>query len=367
MIGVEVFSGAGGMSLGARLAGVKVRVAIEKHAVAAATYSRNHPKTRLLTSDIRKIETLDIGKRKEELVLFGGPPCQGFSTSNQRTRNLENSENWLFLEFLRLTKLLRPEWVVFENVAGILQTEGGTFINSFERRLKRLGYLLNADLLNAADFGIPQKRARFFVVGSLEHLPPRLKWAKPSPHVTVSEAIGDLPILRNGSDVDIRPYRTAAKSAYAQYLRGRGKQCTGHLVTRNAENIIERYAFIPQGGNWRNIPAALMRSYADRSRCHTGIYRRLSVNEPAIVIGNFRKNMLIHPTQNRGLSVREAARLQSFPDNYVFGGSIGLQQQQVGNAVPPLLAKAVFEKIMRVAEGWGGASFDGDNPDGLAA
>ena len=110
---------------------------------------------------------------------------------------------------------------------------------------------------------------------------------------------------------------------------------------------MRRYPHVPQGGNWENIPARLMENYANRTRCHEWIYRRLSVDEPSVVIGNYRKNMLIHPTQDRGLSVREAARLQSFPDTFAFQGSIGLQQQQVGNAVPPLLAKAVFNSILR--------------------
>ena len=141
-------------------------------------------------------------------------------------------------------------------------------------------------------------------------------------------------------------YRTAPKSDYAKSLRGNLTECSNHLVTRNNANILKRYQHIPEGGNWENIPVRLMKNYANRTRCHEWIYRRLSIDEPSVVIGNYRKNMLIHPTQNRGLSVREAARLQSFPDTFAFQGSIGLQQQQVGNAVPPLLAKAVFNAIL---------------------
>jgi DNA (cytosine-5)-methyltransferase 1 len=130
-------------------------------------------------------------------------------------------------------------------------------------------------------------------------------------------------------------------------MRGNLDGTENHLVTNNAEYVVERYKHIPQGGNWEDIPEALMSNYKDHSRCHTGIYYRLKKNSPSPVIGNYRKNMLIHPVDHRGLSVREAARLQSFPDSYVFEGSIGFQQQQVGNAVPPLMAEAIFRSIVR--------------------
>ena len=135
-------------------------------------------------------------------------------------------------------------------------------------------------------------------------------------------------------------------SPYAKLMRGNSQQCHNNLVTKNSDYIIERYKHISQGENWEAIPQELMKNYKNVSRCHTGIYRRLKEDEPSIVIGNFRKNMLIHPWEDRGLSVREAARLQSFPDNFIFEGSIGYQQQQVGNAVPPLLAKAVFDHVL---------------------
>jgi DNA (cytosine-5)-methyltransferase 1 len=201
--------------------------------------------------------------------------------------------------------------------------------------------------LNAVEFGVPQRRYRLFIIGSLHGLcieKPEPKDEKP---VTVREAIVDLPDLPNGASHDLMPYKLKPISEYARKMRGGLKKCRNHIVTRNSPCIIKRYRHVPQGGNWTNIPISLMENYADRHNCHTGIYYRLRNDQPSIVIGNYRKNMLIHPEQDRGLSVREAARLQSFPDWYEFKGSIGFQQQQVGNAVPPLLAKSVFDAIIR--------------------
>ena len=347
MIGIDLFAGAGGMSLGAELAGISVRTAVDIDPHATATYKANHPKTDVLTCNIRDIKDLSVGPEAptEEVVIFGGPPCQGFSTSNQRTRTKENPQNWLFKHYLRIVLQVRPDWVVFENVKGILETEGGYFFRSVLGRLNDGGYTISHWVLNAADFGVPQRRWRLFVIGSSRGITVE----KPAPTVarptTVGEAILDLPILRNGASVDFREYRSAPRSAYAETLRGGLSGCNNHLVTENNSKILKRYGHIPKGGNWESIPRRLMRNYSDPSGCHTGIYRRLKLNEPSIVIGNFRKNMLIHPTQNRGLSVREAARLQSFPDRFRFTGSIGFQQQQVGNAVPPLMATAVFNAI----------------------
>lgn len=146
--------------------------------------------------------------------------------------------------------------------------------------------------------------------------------------------------------MDVLPYGRKAISEYAKILRGELIECTGNLVSTNSPFVLERYKYIPQGGNWSSIPDELMRNYTDKSRCHTGVYKRLKEDEPAVTMGNYRKSMIIHPWEDRGLSVREAARLQSFPDTYKFCGSIGFQQQQVGNAVPPLLAKAMFDALI---------------------
>jgi DNA (cytosine-5)-methyltransferase 1 len=328
MIGVDLFSGAGGMSVGALWAGVEVRLAVEADECAAATYAKNHLGVSVQNTLIQRVRALDLGSRTAPVVIFGGPPCQGFSTSNQRTRSAENEANWLFREYLRIVRQVRPDWVVFENVKGILETEGGLFISQISTSLKRAGYSIARWVLNAADYGVPQRRSRLFLIGSLGgKVPPPPPPVRGRP-VTVWEAIGDLPALRNGAGTDTLPYRRDPLSAYARRLRGNRTKCANHLVTNNMPSVLERYGHVPQGGNWSDIPQKLMSNYKDRERCHTGIYRRLDANEPSIVIGNFRKNMLIHPTQNRGLSVREAARLQSFPDWFEFTGSIGFQQQQ---------------------------------------
>lgn len=346
MIGIDLFSGAGGMSLGAQMAGISTKIAVELHHAAFETYRSNHPNCIVLQAGVEHLLNMSVPYESNDLVVFGGPPCQGFSTSNQRTRSVNNKKNWMFQAFLAVVKRLMPAWVVFENVRGILETEGGLFAKEIRKDLERLGYRCEEGLLNAADFGVPQSRSRFFIIGRLDGLPPSLPSGGIAPKVTVDDALHDLPLLMNGASDDVVPYSSEARTEYAKRMRGDLTECTGHVVSRNAPSIVERYPFIPKGGNWADIPEELMSTYKDRTRCHTGIYRRLDPDKPSVVIGNFRKNMLIHPHEHRGLSVREAARLQSFPDCFVFKGSIGLRQQQVGNAVPPLLAEAVFRSVL---------------------
>ena len=349
LIGIDLFAGAGGMSLGARQVGVEVELAVESDPHAAETYATNHRTTQLLAEDIRTLKSSDLvpwRAASKRLIVFGGPPCQGFSWSNLRTRNTANGANWLFREFVRVVKFLKPAWVVLENVQGIVNTAGGCFLNQIRRSLEQ-HYDLHEALLNAMHYGVPQNRTRFFLVGSRDGTPfffPRRQQLVP---LTVDDAIRDLPRLGNGNDVSWLPYGRARPSKYGRAMRGRHDACPNHVVTRNAQFVIRRYGFVPQGGNWKNIPIYWMGNYHDRTRCHTGLYHRIRSDMPSVVIGNYRKNMLIHPFEDRGLSVREAARLQSFPDWFEFSGSIGFQQQQVGNAVSPLLAQAVFREISR--------------------
>ncbi len=346
IVGIDLFCGAGGMTLGAEQAGVKIIYAVEKCPHAAATYHLNFPSIPIHVGDIREVCELPPKPQDARTVLFGGPPCQGFSTSNQRTRNAQNKNNWLFEEFIRLVRLWQPDWVVMENVKGITETDGGRFLTAVLEAFESAGYTTTFDLLNAVDFGVPQRRTRAFFVGSRHgdaYTFPQPTTRKP---ITVGKAIDDLPKLNNGAAIDKLPYSCKATSDYARKLRNGSSTVAGNLVTKNAQYVLERYAHVPLGGNWADIPESLFGNYTNRERCHTGIYRRLDPSKPSVVIGNFRKNMLIHPKENRGLSIREAARIQSVPDHFQLSGSIGFQQQQVGNMVPPLLAHAVFSKLV---------------------
>ena len=349
LLGIDLFAGAGGLTLGAKQVGINVISAVENDHFAAESYRLNHPEVKMFETSIFKVSGLDLIKENadrmnHEIILFGGPPCQGYSTSNQKTRNKDNEKNWLFEEFVRITKEISPEWIVFENVKGLVETEKGFFHDVIVKSFEQLGYICTELFPFASDYGIPQRRNRYFLTGSKKGLRPVL----PDKHertITVREAFEDLPFLSNGAMQDVLPYGKEALSDYARLLRGELDECSGHLVSKNADYVIQRYSYIPQGGNWVNIPDELMQNYKNKDRCHTGVYKRLREDEPAMTVGNYRKSMLIHPWQDRGLSVREAARLQSFPDSYKFYGSIGYQQQQVGNAVPPLLAKIIFEAV----------------------
>ena len=348
MTGIDLFAGVGGMSTGAIQAGIDVVFAVECEKNAATAYKRNHPGCEVFPEDIRHLSSdkiKSIPRDPKGTIIFGGPPCQGFSYSNTRTRKAENPNNWLFEEFARVVATWLPDFFVFENVQGITNTAKGLFLDAILDEFDRLKYTTTYGLLNALSHGIPQDRTRFFLVGARTTKAVQLPQRPVATELTVRDAIADLPDLDNGASIDCVPYSNVHPSVYAQRLRNGSSECSANFVTNNSKEVLRRYSFVPPGGNWEDIPAAMMKNYKDRNRCHTRIYHRLHYDRWSTVIGNYRKNMLIHPSANRGLSVREAARIQSFPDSYQFHGSIGFQQQQVGNAVPPLLARAVFEAI----------------------
>lgn len=345
-IGIDIFSGAGGLSLGAENAGIKIGLAVEKDASAAKTFGRNHPGVTILCEDITKIDP-KAHVPESPFIVFGGPPCQGFSLSNTKTRTDENLNNKLFYQFVRFVDELQPEWFLFENVEGITTFNKGETVKLIKECFKDIGYETTEKVLYASDYGVPQHRNRFFMVGNRTgkafEFPDKKEYK-----VSVEEAISDLPDLINGDKFDELPYKMELEEVggYAQTMRAKSKVARQNLVSKNEDYVIERYKHIKQGQNWRAIPQQMMGNYANVNNCHSGIYKRLDASIPSVVISNYRKNMLIHPFQDRGLSVREAARLQSFPDHFEFEGTLMHVQQQIGNAVPPLLAEAIFKKIL---------------------
>lgn len=347
-IGIDIFSGAGGLSLGAEMAGISVRYAIEIDSDAAKTYKKNHSDAKVICEDIRKINPVDLKDEDSPIfIIMGGPPCQGFSMSNTISRNMENPKNFLFKEFVRFVKELKPIWFVLENVKGITSINRGDTQHLIEDCFRELGYKVKSKVLCASDYGVPQNRHRFFMVGNRLNIDfdfPKEAEIK----VSVNDAISDLPSLKNGEMLDNAPYTKpiSETSEYIKLMRGESVFATQNYVSRNNDLVIERYKHIKQGENWSAIPEHLMQNYADKGRCHSGIYKRLIADAPSVVISNYRKSMLIHPFEHRGISVREAARLQSFPDNFIFEGCLSHIQQQIGNAVPPLLSKAVIQQIL---------------------
>jgi len=340
-VAIDLFSGAGGLSCGANNAGFEVCVAIEHDWASAKTFKRNHPNALVINNDIKTVDAKKLGVKPD--IVFGGPPCQGFSISNTQTRNKHNPKNYLFKEFIRFIRDLSPRWFLFENVEGIVGFNKGIIVKHIEQCFIELGYSVKSDVICASDYGVPQNRNRFIMIGNRMkidfHFP-----TEQNKKITVEEAISDLPELKNGEMLEKGPYKSVA-SDYAKRMRGKSEYSTQNFVSKNKDYVIERYSYIKQGQNWQAIPKQLMLNYKNPNNCHSGIYKRLDPNKPSVVISNYRKNMLIHPYQDRGLSVREAARLQSFPDDFIFDGTLTNIQQQIGNAVPPIMAEKLFRKI----------------------
>lgn len=364
LFGVDLFAGAGGLSLGFENAGFKILYAAEIDQHAAETYRRNRGEDVLV--DILNVADLEtkailrkMGIRKGDIdIVLGGPPCQGFSTANTRTRNMKNQQNRLVFTFVELVRGLMPKWFVMENVGGLAQFDNGQLQEHLLALFKDAGYEAMAVVLDAAKFGVPQVRKRIFFIGN--RVGKKLDFLRQLDDsnfqaVSVGEAIDDLPILPNGNIVDWLPYAKNYSWELTEYQRQMRYisfcKVGNNLVSANSSLVRERYKYIKQGENWTALvrrKPELLSNYADLSNCHQWIYLRLRCDRPSVVISNYRKNMLIHPKQDRGLSVREAARIQSFPDRYIFYGPIGYQQQQVANAVPPLLAQSIAVLIADV-------------------
>ena len=324
---IDLFSGAGGLSLGFEQAGFRQLLSVEMESDYCQTYRTNFPHHQLLQKDLTALTEQDLlnylNGQSVDLVI-GGPPCQGFSMAGKIGRTFaDDPRNHLFKEFVRIVKTVQPHFFVMENVARLYTHNSGKTRTEIIRAFQNIGYLVECKVLNAADFGVPQVRSRVIFIGRRD----KGKISFPEPcqisHQTVGSAIGHFPKLASG-------------------------ESNPHVANNEAMNhsaqMLEKMAFVKNGGNRNDIPEPLRPKTGDVRK-----YIRYDSNKPAICItGDMRK--VFHYEQNRALTVRELAALQSFPDDFIFCGSKIAQQQQVGNAVPPLLAKAIAESILKMSE-----------------
>lgn len=365
---LDLFCGAGGLSYGFGLAGFDIGAALDFDPVAIETYRQNHPSIPVLLKDIASVSGKDlralIGRDID--VIIGGPSCQGFSTHGKRDPN--DSRNFLFRHFVRIVKEVQPAWVVMENVKGLLTYDRGRYRDLIHKSFERIGYRIESRVLRAADYGVPQLRERLFFIATRTdseiafpaptHCPseqPLLTGLKP--YVTAWEAISDLPEL--GTEGASEQYASRALTEYQRYARaGSGRKLTLHRARRISPLAMSLVRKIKQGGGIRSISVhqlperfRKMRkiSNGEYRRDCTTLYYRLAWDRPSYTITTYFTNVssgpFVHPSQNRALTPREAARLQSFPDSYVFFDK--MVQRQIGNAVPPLLACAVASEIIK--------------------
>lgn len=348
---IDLFCGCGGISEGFRISGFEIVGGIDFNKDAVETFSQNFKGARGIYADIQEVENEDIPFMFDLLgdidVIVGGPPCQGFSSANRWQKELEDPRNKLFYEYIRFVEVLKPKVVLIENVRGILTRDNGYAKERICKILEGLGYNVDSAVLDASDYGVPQKRLRAFFLATRKDLRQiTFTQLENKPKVLVKDAIGELYQLETERKDGVSTYRLYTKpdSPYRTYLRHKENIIDNHEIKYPAEIQQERIKCVPQGGNWRDIPAEMFPN--NRSNRHSSAYKRLNEEDQSVTIdtGNAHSNYF-HTIYHRIPTVREAARLQSFNDNFIFYGTRTSQYRQVGNAVPPLLASAIADAI----------------------
>lgn len=379
---IDLFCGAGGITEGFRRAGFVCLYANDIDHWAIETFRANHPTTR---ADNRPIEQVDAAALRRELnlepgqldVIVGGPPCQGFSI-NAPERFLEDPRNSLFKHYVRFLEEFEPKTLLIENVPGMLSLGGGVIYERILSELRTRGYDVNTRILFSAHYGVPQARWRTIIVGSrisaapkhpepthfaearanfkggktMTFRPLQLQQRFMLSAVTLREAIGDLPRLAMGEGGEIVAYDKPAISEYSRSMRAGGAVTFNHFASILAPQNVERMKYVKPGGSWRDIPHHLLPKGMQRARKsdHTKRYGRLRHDGLAGTVltkCDPHWGAVFLPDQDRALTVREAARIQSFPDSYKFLGPRVSQYEQVGNAVPVLMAEAVAREMAK--------------------
>lgn len=341
---VDLFAGAGGLSVGLERAGFKLIHAVEVDEDARASFAENREgwDPEHLTEDIRDVEPKDItnivGQEQVDLVA-GGPPCQGFS--EVVSPDGSDERNHLFEHYIDWVHELNPKAALFENVRGMKNTAGGEFLEAVKQSFGNLGYTVSARVVKAADFGVPQLRRRLIVIATKKDVnedPFEGFELNPVQTPGVMAGIGDLPEVKAGEEATA--YTESPQTVIQQNLRGDNEKLTMHKAANHSDEMVEMVSHISDGGNRDEIPEKLQPS----SGYHNS-YSRLKSDEPAVAItSNMSKPSsarCIHPFQHRGLTPREGARLQTFPDSYRFVGGLVSIRRQIGNAVPPYLGESI--------------------------
>lgn len=349
---VELFAGAGGLSIGLEKAGINVVIANEIMPDFAATLSANHPCTKVINADIHQIDFKDELKKlglSSVDVLSGGPPCQGFSTIGSKNR--KDPRNSLFYEYLRAVSETNPKYTIFENVSGFKRMYDGFAYETLVKEMDALGYCTRCQIMNAADYGAPQIRYRTIVLGWRKDVPaidfPAVSHGQGKglkPYVTLMDAIGDLPQLSAGGCAEA--YVCEPKTEYQKKMRGKQRILLEHNASNYGDKMREILRILPEGGCIRDLPERLRPKSA-----YANTYARLLPDVPSPTItrnfGTPSSSRCVHPYQPRALSTREGARLQGFPDNYRFVGGKQSKNLQIGNAVPPILGEAIAKVIFQ--------------------
>lgn len=347
MNAIDLFAGCGGLSKGFLDAGFNILVGVDNDQAALNTFELNHKGAVGLNADLSKKETFDkiraIIKRHKIDVIIAGPPCQGFSLTGPR--NFDDKRNQLYLAVIEMVKEFSPKAFIIENVPGMATLYQGQIKDEIIKRFKAMGYNIECQILCAADFGVPQIRKRLIFMGVRKDIgkpcfPQPL--LTPEKYYTCRDAISDLPTRECDLGKENDEYLEKPRTEYQKVMRGSCNVLHNHVATAHKQFVIDTIALVPEGGNYKDLPSGW-----GGSRKYNMAWTRLNGNLPSRTVDTGHRN-IFHYELNRVPTVREEARIQSFPDNFIFTGTRTQQNRQVGNAVPPLLGKALGKELYKI-------------------